>query len=184
MATDSKNREPARLNPRAAARAIAALMAAAILGQAAAARCEDPEPAIAALARLAPLVTPMALGFDASGPRLTIQVIGEWHVGQRRSDLAETRVDLKEINPDGIELMKSPFVLPGAGPVIDRFLKVACQRLKRCVEFGPVDRSTGKFIGSPDRHDSVVIDVMAEARFEDLDAFVKALQGLVLPHVQ
>jgi hypothetical protein len=148
------------------------------------ARAEDAHGTVAALQLLAPKVTPMTLLFEAAKPRLVIQVTGEWRIGEKRADLAETRVDLALINPDGIELQKSPFVLPGAGPVIDRFLKIACQRQKRCVEFGPVDRATGAFIGRPDRYDSVVIDVMADARFEDVDAFVQAFQRLVLPQVQ
>ncbi|MBI1777884.1 MAG: hypothetical protein HYR63_21300 [Proteobacteria bacterium] len=142
------------------------------------------DPTILELTRLAPRVTPMPLAFDKAGTRLVITVTGDFRAGDRRSDRAETRVDLKEINPDGIELMKSPFIMPGAGPVIDRFLKIACQRQKRCVEFGAVDRATGDFLGRPDRHDSVVIDVMAEAAFEDVDAFVQAFQRLVLQQIQ
>jgi hypothetical protein len=126
----------------------------------------------------------MALVFDAQAPRLTIRVAGEWRVGERRSDLAETRVDPRLLDPDAIELLRIPVALPWTGPALDRFLKIACQRRKRCVEFAPVERAGGEQIGRPDRYDSLVIDVAGDARFEDVDAFVRALQRWLMPLIQ
>jgi hypothetical protein len=155
-----------------------------LLGRAAPGSAAEASEPIEALNRLSPKVTPMALVFDAAPPLLTIRVAGEWRVGERRSDLAETRVDPRLLDPDAIELMRIPVALPWSGPALDRFLKIACQRRKRCVEFAPVDRPGGAMIGTPDRYDSLVIDVAGEARFEDLDAFVNALQRWLVPLVR